>query len=261
MWFPRLSGRGPIEAPSLRRAWQLATAGVFPRLSGRGPIEASSLPAGRGARPRRSFRAFPGAVPLKRPCRSEPHGTGRAEFPRLSGRGPIEASLAQSRSSLVRGLGGFRAFPGAVPLKRAVDPAARSVLVAGFAFPAPFPGAVPLKRRTPPSRGRRCPWLACFRAFPGAVPLKRKIQKTLPPSGAVLNRCPPRSTATAASFRAFPGAVPWKLLDGDVALRGSGRFRAFPGAVPLKQFPATFSCAHRADLFPRLSGRGPIEAR
>ena len=88
--FPRLSGRGPIEAAGVRPSGMNPSR--FPRLSGRGPIEAQYF-LKEARKTYGGFRAFPGAVPLKLvDAATERRALGL--FPRLSGRSPIEAFLS-----------------------------------------------------------------------------------------------------------------------------------------------------------------------
>ena len=132
--FPRLQGRGPIEAslPRVRRM-QWSDFRVFrdaaplkPLVQGGILIASKYFRVFRDAAPLkprhdvyeqanlRNFRVFRDAAPLKRMTGRTPEMTTKP-FPRLQGRGPIEAG--GTRGCRCSSITNFRVFRDAAPLK------------------------------------------------------------------------------------------------------------------------------------------------
>ena len=171
--YPRPSGRGPIEAPSLA-AKMMRPVASYPRPSGRGPIEAWRRYAGRPTTkgyPRPSGRgpieaplsallvslASPApirdrqvAAPLKPRTRRRLPSHTRC-YPRPSGRGPIEAETTLEDAELERDAS-IRDRQVAAPLKRSLFPAGLRCDVCSI---RDRQVAAPLKRRVVPHDDER----------------------------------------------------------------------------------------------------------
>ncbi len=134
----------------------------FPRLSSRGPIEAPPLPQP-SSRFRRRFRDYQVAAPLKLGSMGVNRPQAR-EFPRLSSRGPIEAGHC---ADVALEIGVFPRLSSRGPIEALVGLGPTLSAKTGF---RDYQVAAPLKQMLPKSI--RSSGRMCFRDYQVAAPLK-----------------------------------------------------------------------------------------
>ncbi len=299
---PRLSSRGPIQARSCTSVPTLT--GRSPRLSSRGPIQARALARG-GREPWGSLHDYPVVAPFKPLQRrgrdrlrhvsttiqswphssiiASQHGEPVAKSPRLSSRGPIQASTPPPRPTPRRSASPRLSSRGPIQASRRSRSTSTSTCLHDYPVVAPFKPAsagvaVPAPRvsttiqswphSSPPVRKPSPSASTCLHDYPVVAPFKRSTAASavicsgsprLSSRGPIQAGSPPggrRAAPVSTTIQSWPHSSKSDGAKVLVAVGVSTTIQSWPHS----SFPSSAQAA-RMPLSPRLSSRGPIQAR